>query len=398
MAIPEKYSEINFVPPQEVAEQAELGLKLRDEFERGGTEVGVARARDLKNKVQLSPETIVRMYSYFSRHEVDLEAEGSESSGFPRDNENPSAGWIAWLLWGGDAGRDWATSIYDEMKAADAEELEKIEKAVDLEDIIEENADLLEGLEDGDQLFLVDPQVFSALSSLQKKLPLLHVEFSSLYGAIESFEFSSEEEESPSLLSSLSILANAEELDDYVPLEISKKAASIIEAYFPPSQVVKVQKSFTPSKAFFGKKVSKMYSSEEEEIKGDFILGVVLEPTDGTDGNPINPDTDDDVYSAKEILKACHWYMEHGRQKGTLHAKDGGEIIEADDNRIVIVECFVTPVVIPAGTYGERQEEDVKAGTWLLAYKINDEAIQEQIRNGELDALSIGGDTEYEEL
>ncbi|WP_216071870.1 hypothetical protein, partial [Acinetobacter baylyi] len=66
----------SFEPTQEMADEAELGLKWREEYGRGGTEVGVARARDISNRRNLSFETVQRMNSYFARHEVDKEAEG----------------------------------------------------------------------------------------------------------------------------------------------------------------------------------------------------------------------------------------------------------------------------------------------------------------------------------
>ena len=108
LAIPE-----SFEPTNEMAAEAELGLKWREEYGRGGTEVGVARARDISNKRNLSFDTITRMYSYFERHAVDKEATGwnQGEEGFP------SAGRVAWQLWGGDAGRDWATAIYNRYKA-----------------------------------------------------------------------------------------------------------------------------------------------------------------------------------------------------------------------------------------------------------------------------------------
>ena len=80
--------DIDTKPTQEMANEAEQALEWRAEFGRGGTEVGVARARDIKNRVNLSIETIKRMYSYFSRHEVDKEAEGFRSG----EDGYPSAG------------------------------------------------------------------------------------------------------------------------------------------------------------------------------------------------------------------------------------------------------------------------------------------------------------------
>lgn len=107
------YDHINFKPPEGVARAAEHGLALRKKFGRGGTGVGVARARDLKNRKTMSPSTIKRMVSFFARHEVDKKGKnwGSKSS--------PSNGYIAWLLWGGDAGRAWCNKVSRQMKAAD---------------------------------------------------------------------------------------------------------------------------------------------------------------------------------------------------------------------------------------------------------------------------------------
>lgn len=113
MSIPKKYEEIDFTPPKKVADEAEKGLALRRMFDRGGTDVGVARARDLKNRERLSPDTIKRMTSYFARHEVDKKADD-----FGNDDD-PSAGYVAWLLWGGDAGRDWSERIKADMEKAD---------------------------------------------------------------------------------------------------------------------------------------------------------------------------------------------------------------------------------------------------------------------------------------
>jgi len=46
------------------------------------------------------------MVSYFARHEVDKKGQGWNSG----EEGYPSAGRIAWLLWGGDAGKAWANS------------------------------------------------------------------------------------------------------------------------------------------------------------------------------------------------------------------------------------------------------------------------------------------------
>jgi hypothetical protein len=96
--------DLDLRPTESMASNARRGLELRRKFGRGGTAVGVARARDLSNRNQLSPDTVLRMYSFFSRHEVDKKGKDFNNS------ERPSNGKIAWLLWGGDSGFAWATS------------------------------------------------------------------------------------------------------------------------------------------------------------------------------------------------------------------------------------------------------------------------------------------------
>ena len=65
------YEDINFSPPEGVRNEAQRGLDWRREYGRGGTEVGIARARDLAGGRTISPETAKRMKAYFDRHEVD---------------------------------------------------------------------------------------------------------------------------------------------------------------------------------------------------------------------------------------------------------------------------------------------------------------------------------------
>jgi HK97 family phage prohead protease len=97
-------------PNDAMAKEAERGLAWRREFGRGGTEVGIARARDISNKENLSLDTVRRMSSYFARHEVDKEAEGFR----PGEDGYPSNGRIAWALWSGDSGKSWASRILEQ--------------------------------------------------------------------------------------------------------------------------------------------------------------------------------------------------------------------------------------------------------------------------------------------
>ena len=116
-----------YEPTAEMRAEAEQGLEWRREFGRGGTEVGIARARDISNGRRLPYETVVRMSSYFARHEVDKEAQGFR----PGEDGYPSNGRIAWALWGGDSGMAWASRIIREASAEDAQRNEGDEMAIE---------------------------------------------------------------------------------------------------------------------------------------------------------------------------------------------------------------------------------------------------------------------------
>lgn len=121
-----RYDHVDFAPPAGVREEAQLGLDWREEHGRGGTDVGVARARDLSNGRDISPETARRMKAYFDRHEVDQKGEGWS----PGEDGYPSAGRIAWALWGGDPGRSWAGKLVRQIEAADGEQAHALSATV----------------------------------------------------------------------------------------------------------------------------------------------------------------------------------------------------------------------------------------------------------------------------
>jgi capsid protein len=107
-----RFATVDLTPTDAMAAEAKRGLEWREKFNRGGTAVGVARARDISNKANLSPDTVRRMVSYFARHEVDKQGTGFS----PGEDGYPSAGRIAWALWGGDAGASWARAKSEALK------------------------------------------------------------------------------------------------------------------------------------------------------------------------------------------------------------------------------------------------------------------------------------------
>ena len=102
-------------PNDGMKSEAQKGLDWREEHGRGGTRVGAVRARQIVAGENLSDDTVKRMYSFFSRHEVDKQAEGFSAG----EEGYPSNGRIAWALWGGDAGYSWSKRLVEQMKKED---------------------------------------------------------------------------------------------------------------------------------------------------------------------------------------------------------------------------------------------------------------------------------------
>jgi hypothetical protein len=89
--------------PESVKNNAKAVLKWVEENGWGscGTDVGKQRANQLANGEPISEETIQRMYSYLSRHEVDLESSKSYDDG---------CGKLMYDSWGGKTALSWAES------------------------------------------------------------------------------------------------------------------------------------------------------------------------------------------------------------------------------------------------------------------------------------------------
>lgn len=123
----------SYQPPLGVQDAAARGLMLRAKHGRGGTEVGVARARDLKNGRRVSIETIKRMVNFFTRHAKDLEAPANKD---PKNRDYPGAGLVAHLLWGGNPGRRWAEKILRQYEREQAKKAVSVHKADEAKRIV----------------------------------------------------------------------------------------------------------------------------------------------------------------------------------------------------------------------------------------------------------------------
>lgn len=100
------------IPPDEVIEAANYGLSLRQQYGRGGTEVGLNRALRLSRGERVSDRDIIVMNAWFARHAVNKRGK------FWAHPTKPSAGYIAWHLWGGDAAQAWIVPMRQRLKEA----------------------------------------------------------------------------------------------------------------------------------------------------------------------------------------------------------------------------------------------------------------------------------------
>lgn len=100
------------VPNEQMAAAARKAKRFKKEGKAkgAGTPVGWTRASQLERKQDLSKDTVKRMYSFFSRHEVDKKGKNFG------DNEKPSNGYVMWLAWGGDAGFAWSKRLVEKWK------------------------------------------------------------------------------------------------------------------------------------------------------------------------------------------------------------------------------------------------------------------------------------------
>lgn len=96
-----KTAKPNLVPPEAVRSAARRGIKYHAEGKAGDgfQDATLDRAHKIANGEELTPEHVRRMHSFFERH----------AGGRSKDAGDKVTPWdVAWLAWGGNAGRAWA--------------------------------------------------------------------------------------------------------------------------------------------------------------------------------------------------------------------------------------------------------------------------------------------------
>lgn len=106
-----RYDELDFKIPEGVKKNAQEGLDLHKKHGRGGTSVALATARHIIKNEFSQPEKIRSLAKHFARHTDD-------------NLENKEGGkWIAWQLWGGNAGLGWSKKLVESMDKIDQRKL-----------------------------------------------------------------------------------------------------------------------------------------------------------------------------------------------------------------------------------------------------------------------------------
>jgi hypothetical protein len=102
----------SYAPSAGMKSAARRAIKWKEEGKAtgAGTPVGWGRARDIVAGRSMSLSVVKRMFSFFSRHEVDKKGKDFNNT------SNPSNGRIMWDAWGGDAGFSWSRSIVNRMR------------------------------------------------------------------------------------------------------------------------------------------------------------------------------------------------------------------------------------------------------------------------------------------
>lgn len=101
-----------------------------------------------------------------------------------------------------------------------------------------------------------------------------------------------------------------------------------------------------------------------------YVLGIVLEPE--------TVDSQGDIYSADEVRKAAHRFMEEFGTVGLMHAL-------RVDGQVKLLESYLAPDDMRVG------DLDVKKGTWLLGVRVLADELWAAVRDGTITGFSIGG-------
>jgi hypothetical protein len=113
---------------------------------------------------------------------------------------------------------------------------------------------------------------------------------------------------------------------------------------------------------------------ETRSVEGEeerYILGVVLIPNE--------PDSHGDIYSAKDVRDAAHFFMECSQTLGLEHERALAR------NKVFVLESYLTPCAC------NINGQSIPEGTWMLAARVVDDDLWDDIKKGKITGWSIEG-------
>jgi hypothetical protein len=111
-------------------------------------------------------------------------------------------------------------------------------------------------------------------------------------------------------------------------------------------------------------------------ISGEEILGIVASPEE-------KPDVDGHIFDKEAIKEACHTYNVEFRQIALHHG------VRLGMSEAMLLESYTAPTDLTIKD-GDKSFT-VKEGTWLQRWRILDEGLREEVKQGVLKGLSLGG-------
>ena len=121
--ITKQYEEIDFSVPDGVIAELKRGLQWHEDGLSGdGLQSDtVSWATRMVNGADISPDKARKMRAWFARHESDKTGEGFS----PGEDGYPSAGRVAWALWGGDPAVSWSNKLVNQMDREDQKHIKR---------------------------------------------------------------------------------------------------------------------------------------------------------------------------------------------------------------------------------------------------------------------------------
>jgi len=368
-----------FRPPQNVRSAAARGLKLREKWGRGGLSTGqaseegvgsgVQRATNLKNGDAISLDTIRRMRSFFARHEKNYQPSKKENDG------GPTKGTIAWLLWGGNAGRSWANRILRQegvLKACGGGEVD-LPAFLDLQLGPTIYAGVIKQDQDEVLDLMVKAEVCGSVCS---------------YGSEASLVFFTKEDEPlPETLEKADFVADVE-ADDLCVVEDNRNRVTSL-AKSAQDGVVGFNCYVTEPENYKGLEFAEMFLLKSIDappasiLKVDSELGLVfgwaiISRIDGIDYF----DKQDEHIPEDAMLSAATEFMSGERVQGEMHVNDENGIVKR--GQIVFAWPLTEDIAKAFGIHSKQTG-------LMIAAKPDDPKTLEKFADGTYTGFSIGG-------